>query len=219
MALMGYREYARHRGCALSAVQKAIRTGRIEAKDLKIDPDAADLAWVSSTDPAKQRKEPPPPPPAPTAPLFAGEAIPAPASLARHVEWSEITEPWPPPVVRRPDPEPMPNNVTGMDTFLLAKTDRERAEAELAKIKLAETQSRLIDAVEARQTWQAIGAMFARSREVVPVALATKLVEKSDPKEIERIIRAEFRESDRKIADEIAARFADRVNDVRSLAS
>jgi hypothetical protein len=62
MALMGYREYARHRGCTLKAVQKAIKTGRIPASALEmgngnrqqINSDLADAAWVENTDPAKQ---------------------------------------------------------------------------------------------------------------------------------------------------------------------
>ena len=59
MALMGYREYGRHRGVSLTAVQKAIADGRIsvvtDAKGKsKVDSDAADLAWLRNTDPAKQ---------------------------------------------------------------------------------------------------------------------------------------------------------------------
>ena len=56
--LMSLRQYAAHRGVALRAVQKAIETGRIQtAKDGKIDPTAADLAWERNSDPSKQRKE------------------------------------------------------------------------------------------------------------------------------------------------------------------
>lgn len=33
--LMGYREYARHRGVSLGAVQKALRDGRITASEEK----------------------------------------------------------------------------------------------------------------------------------------------------------------------------------------
>jgi hypothetical protein len=48
---MGYREYARHKGVTLGAVQKAIKTGRIQVTaDKKIDSQAADLAWESNTD-------------------------------------------------------------------------------------------------------------------------------------------------------------------------
>lgn len=59
MALMGYREYARHRGCSLKAVQKAIKDGRIavvlaEGNAKRIDSEVADVAWDRNTDPAKQ---------------------------------------------------------------------------------------------------------------------------------------------------------------------
>lgn len=57
--LMGYREYARHRGCSLQAVQKALADGRISAVDdgsgrKKIDAAVADAAWQNNTDPAKR---------------------------------------------------------------------------------------------------------------------------------------------------------------------
>lgn len=65
MSLMGQREYARHRDCALSAVQKAIKSGRIQLVEdargrLRIDSEAADLAWRLNTDPARQQPDPAP---------------------------------------------------------------------------------------------------------------------------------------------------------------
>jgi hypothetical protein len=49
--LMGYREYARHRGVSLGAVQKALRAGRINANaDKKIDAAVADSEWDVNTD-------------------------------------------------------------------------------------------------------------------------------------------------------------------------
>lgn len=48
---MGYREYARHKGVSLGAVQKAIKTGRISLNaNGKIDAAAADHAWDANTD-------------------------------------------------------------------------------------------------------------------------------------------------------------------------
>jgi hypothetical protein len=52
--LMGLREYARHRGCAVSAVAKAISEGRIsvilDEKGRKwIDPEVADIQWAKNT--------------------------------------------------------------------------------------------------------------------------------------------------------------------------
>jgi len=51
MAMMSLRAYARHRGCALSAVQKAIKTGRITVQpDGKIDAAQADIQWARNTE-------------------------------------------------------------------------------------------------------------------------------------------------------------------------
>jgi hypothetical protein len=47
---MRLREYARHRGCRLQAVQYAVRAGRIRTdEDGLIDAQAADLAWRANT--------------------------------------------------------------------------------------------------------------------------------------------------------------------------
>lgn len=58
MALMGFREYARHRNVSLRAVQKAIESGRIakvgEGRTAKIDSAQADRDWIVHTDLAKQ---------------------------------------------------------------------------------------------------------------------------------------------------------------------
>lgn len=48
---MGYRQYARHRGVTLGAVQKAIRDGRIFVNENgKIDSEIADRDWAANTD-------------------------------------------------------------------------------------------------------------------------------------------------------------------------
>ena len=49
--LLSRREYAAHRGIAVSAVQKAIETGRITLTDGKIDPEKADKEWTENTNP------------------------------------------------------------------------------------------------------------------------------------------------------------------------
>jgi hypothetical protein len=51
MAMMGYREYSRHAGVTLRAVQKAIEAGHIRVTDAKkIDSDQADRDWRDSKD-------------------------------------------------------------------------------------------------------------------------------------------------------------------------
>ena len=50
MAAMSQRAYARHRGVAVLAVQKAIQAGRISTlPDGRIDPEVADQEWVQNT--------------------------------------------------------------------------------------------------------------------------------------------------------------------------
>jgi len=50
MAILSQRAYARHRGVSLSAVQKAIETGRISTQpDGRIDSEQADVAWEQNT--------------------------------------------------------------------------------------------------------------------------------------------------------------------------
>lgn len=49
MPLVSLRAYARHRGVTLHAVQKAIRSRRIELVDGRIDIDRADLDWTRNT--------------------------------------------------------------------------------------------------------------------------------------------------------------------------
>ncbi len=50
--LLSRREYAKYRGGAVSAVQKAIEMGRITLTDGKIAPEKADKEWAENTNPA-----------------------------------------------------------------------------------------------------------------------------------------------------------------------
>ena len=57
-APMSLRAYAKHRGVAMSAVQKAIRTGRITtATDGKIDPAQGDAEWERNTAPRPRHRK------------------------------------------------------------------------------------------------------------------------------------------------------------------
>lgn len=59
--LMGLREYARHRGVRLNAVQAAVAAGRIPCVYVrgkpKIDVKRADREWDENTDPSKQNRK------------------------------------------------------------------------------------------------------------------------------------------------------------------
>jgi hypothetical protein len=55
MELLSGRSYAKRRGVSHTAVQKAIRTGRITTVAGKIDPAIADREWAENTDPSTSR--------------------------------------------------------------------------------------------------------------------------------------------------------------------
>lgn len=55
MALLSGRAYARRRGVSHTAVQKAIRNGRITTVGGKIDPAIADREWAENTDLSKPK--------------------------------------------------------------------------------------------------------------------------------------------------------------------
>jgi len=56
-ATLSLRAYARHRGCTLRAVQKALENGRIAlAPDGKINPEECDRTWELLSDPSKKRE-------------------------------------------------------------------------------------------------------------------------------------------------------------------
>lgn len=58
MAILTISAYARHRGCALYAVQKAIASGRISVlPDGRIDSEVADVEWAQNTRPSNQKRQ------------------------------------------------------------------------------------------------------------------------------------------------------------------
>ena len=62
MPVLSLRAYAKHRGVSLAAVQKAIRSGRIETTPTgMIDSDRADAEWTAKTRPGQRRAKAAPP--------------------------------------------------------------------------------------------------------------------------------------------------------------
>jgi len=69
MALVSVRQYAKHRGVSHTAVQKAVKQGRIKLTDGKVDVQAADRDWSRNSSPVNAPK-----PPARTVPTGDGPA-------------------------------------------------------------------------------------------------------------------------------------------------
>jgi hypothetical protein len=179
MPSVGLREYARYRGCSLKAVQKAITAGRItKTPEGKIDLEEADRRWIENSDPAQVRS-------VVSSPTGTREIQRPPA--AKHVR--------------------VPSEEVDRSTFLSARTRREVADAETAELKLGQAKGELLPKAEQRQTFERIGKIFAAGREALPAQLALKLVGKTDPADIERILRAEFRAADLRTITEIESRF------------
>lgn len=132
MAWLSLRAYAKHRGCRLSAVQRAIESGRLSksvARDGRGSPKitdaaAADAEWSATT---KDNRVPlavqlmrPPPPPAPRPPAAAGGE--------GDDDGSEVP----------PD-------------RALSAARREAAEADLAEIKVAKERGELVPVVDVEE--------------------------------------------------------------------
>lgn len=62
MAVISLRAYARHRGVSLTAVQKAIKAGRIPAAPGGVDQDVADALWSRNSSVAQGANVAPPAP-------------------------------------------------------------------------------------------------------------------------------------------------------------
>ena len=56
MALVSLRQYAKHRRVSHTAVQKAVKQGRIKLTDGKVDVEAADRDWSSNSSPMNAPK-------------------------------------------------------------------------------------------------------------------------------------------------------------------
>jgi hypothetical protein len=62
MPVLSLRAYAKHRGVSLTAVQKAIRSGRIATtSEGMLDSDRADAEWTAKTRPGQRRAKQAPP--------------------------------------------------------------------------------------------------------------------------------------------------------------
>lgn len=237
MALMGIREYARHRkanglkGGTLRAVQKALLSGRIVATaDKRIDAPAADLLWAATTDQALQRGVPAgstaAAPPATTAteilPLLDGVVENAPVTLSPGIDWRaggwDGPMPPAPPLAERPAITAALASVVDLGLYQRSKAEREYAEAQMALDALAKSRGKLLDAGEVQKQFAAMGRMYAQGRESLPNGVAPQLVGLTDLGEIERRVRQALRDADQRIASEIRSQYAE-VVDGRAVAA
>ena len=149
---MSLRAYARHRGVALSAVQKAIATGRIHPEpDGSIDPAKADAQWDRHTRTAQ-----------PTTP--------------------RVTTARPPPVAQHASqpaaPPPMPqasDDARGVD-YHKARAVRETYSARLAKLEFEERTGKLISKDEVDIKYFQLARQLRDRMQQIPRKVAPEIV-------------------------------------------
>jgi pyruvate/2-oxoglutarate dehydrogenase complex dihydrolipoamide acyltransferase (E2) component len=149
---MSLRAYARHRGVALSAVQKAIATGRIHPEpDSSIDPIKADAQWDRHTRTAQ-----------PTTP--------------------RVTTPRPPPIAQHASqpaaPPPMPqasDDARGVD-YHKARAVRETYSARLAKLEFEERTGKLISKDEVDIKYFQLARQLRDRMQQIPRKVAPEIV-------------------------------------------
>ena len=149
---MSLRAYARHRGVALSAVQKAIASGRIHPEpDGSIDPIKADAQWDRHTRTAQ-----------PTTP--------------------RVTTTRPPPVAQHASqpaaPPPMPqasDDARGVD-YHKARAVRETYSARLAKLEFEERTGKLISKDEVDIKYFQLARQLRDRMQQIPRKVAPEIV-------------------------------------------
>lgn len=168
--LMGYREYARHRGCALTAVQRAIAAGRIGTVDVDgrkmIDQAAADRDWARNTEarPGNQNG---------AAAAASQLALPGAENFQRPAA----------PVAVADDPE----------SYTVARAKREMAQAKLAELELAEKMGILVRRDQMESGEIESGRRIKQALENMPSQCSAILAATSDEHEVHRILRVEIR--------------------------
>jgi hypothetical protein len=176
MEPMSLRAYARHRGVSLRAVQKAIQSGRIAAReDGRLDAEVADANWTRNTAPR------PRPVSKPGSPPKKADAEPASPQSARHHS--------DPP---RRDPTEPPRLESGLE-YSKARAVRESYLARLAKIDFEERTEKLVSRDEMQV------AAFNRYRTFrdgmlnIPNRLAAVLAAETDPRRVHELLSTEIR--------------------------
>jgi hypothetical protein len=178
---MSLRAYARHRGVSLRAVQKALSSGRIAAReDGRLDADVADTNWARNTAPR--------PRPA-SKPVSKGPIKEVASPASPHHSDSPRREPTEPPKLE-----------SGLE-YSKARAVRESYLARLAKIDFEERTEKLVSRDEIQV------AAFNRYRTFrdgmlnIPDRLAAVLAAEADPRQVHEMLATEIRKALTEFAD------------------
>lgn len=159
--------YARHRGCSKVAVGKAVAAGRISLVNGLIDPTVADIQWQANSRARASSSQPE------QLPLGAVSDVQAPAQTGRLDGDAQ---------------GPAPRDAD----YMISRTRRETAEAELAELKLAEQHGSLI---RVNAVKQALANAFTSTRDSllqIPSRLAAVLAAETDAAKVHELLQLEL---------------------------
>lgn len=174
---MSLRAYARHRGDALSAVQKAIADGRVSAGAVRrdetgrltgIDQEIADRDWASNTDPVEALKN-----------------HKWPAGLLDTAE-RQMPESLP----AKDEP---PASAADSKGYLDARTREKEFQAKQAELNYLERVGELVSAADVRGEQIEIYRELRDKLEQLPARVSQKLAAETDPQRIEHALSTEIR--------------------------
>ncbi len=167
-------EYARRRQVAPSAVTAAVMAGRIRLHAGLVDPVEADRDWDASTDPIAQ---------ASTAAIQRRARAASPAEEGAPGASEDVAPRGAP----SPDAEPSPARL-----LMSARADREKLQAELARLELARKRGELVSVAEVERHLSVRAISMRESLDAIADRLSTVLAAETDPGAVHRIIRAEL---------------------------
>lgn len=174
MALMGYREYSRHAGVTLRAVQKAIEAGHIRVTaEKKIDSDQADRDWRNSDAVLRPIVSIGQPEKRAVSPAAPGSVVSADRDL---IDGAEA------------EPEAEGDSTTR--EYRAHRADREKYSALKQKLEYEQLAGELIAVDEAKRIAFTTFRSIRDSVLNVPARLKDQLAALSDPHQCERIMEA-----------------------------
>ena len=180
---MGIREYARHAGISHTSVRKALASGRIsQDADGTIDPDKADIAYASNTNPG-QRNTARPPPQAAT----VNQPVNQPSPQRSPVPAIK-------PTTNRVADNTVDQSTSGVPNYHMSRAIREAYNAKTARISYEKLAGTVLNAADVDRDAYAIGRRIRDKLEGIPGRLSAILAEETAARNIERIIAKSIRE-------------------------
>lgn len=178
---MSLSEYSRHRGCSVTAVQEAIKSGRItRGEDGRVMSEQADLDWERNTNHNKARYKPKGPQSPHTSIHRRDPSVDAAAGLKRAETWSQ-----------KHNQATMPNAPEGM-TYQTARAVKEVYDARLKKLELDEKTGQLISKAQIEIQYYNFFHVLRDALLNIPNRIASQIAAETDAVTIHQLMHAEI---------------------------